>query len=1764
MNQMTQSRKGNMPMAQNNNTQARCSFRKRLGALALLAALVMVGGKAWGQVTWYGTISDNSGLGYIHYTTGTTITITGNVQLKAPLLVWSGQIITIQTDGGGPYTISAHSSFSGIDATMIRIGWTATSIGALTINGGGKLTIDAGGTSYGSRKCIDILANSACTINGTTIINGYYGTGGAAAINSGTLTCTDCIFGDNTSSGTQLIGAEGGAVKNNSGAYLTCTRCNFYRGLANRGGAIFNEGVTIIYGGTFNNNTTNTDNGGAIVNTGSGVLNVSQAASFTNNSAVEKGGAIFNDSNITPLSSIFNGCTFEGNQASGGGAIYNSTTIEIQDCTFDSNKTRGTSNGNFGGGILNDHSGTLKCNSNCEFKSNEAYVGGGICSYGKVTVQDCTFDSNKASGSAGGNGGGFYQSYSNTSNPSTITSCEFKNNQANAGGAIFSSGYLKITEANGNPTLIHDNEILSGGTGGGGILTNGTVDMEAGKIYHNVTNIPNGGGVYVAVISHSGNFSLKGSSAIYSNSTTGYGGGVYVTSGATFTMSGSSYVGSSGNGNSAVAGGGIYTQGITNINGGNIQYNTISGSGTKTGAGVYVAGGTTTMSAGAIHDHSSITHGGGVFVNAGTFTMSTSGTGEIYKNTVTGKGGGVYVASGATFNLNGGNIGKTGSGNNNSAGNSGGGVYSEGTFAMTNGIIVNNSATVNGGGVYTSGTFSMSNGSITSNTATSGGGGIYLASGTVNMSAGEIISNTAAAGGGVYQAGGTFNMTGGRIGKPSYANNASSNTGGGVNLAGGTFNMSGGSSITNNTSVGFGGGVYKTSGTLSVTGTPVIKDNTRSGTAQDVYLNGGSSLSERIVLIGTAGLQCGAEIGIYKTGTETQIVQAQGSNAAANANYAMRNGFFFDDRNSNAVRSKTTSPYYDVNSANLYLVANGSVPTTWNQTTASGYSVSGNTITISSAAGLAYLANQVNSGAETYSGKTVLLSADISLSGKEWVPIGGSDCEGSSGGFKGVFNGQGHTITDLTINYPYKSMGLFGYVNGGTIKNVMLISSTLTAAGATHLGGLVGELAGSGTVYNCMAAATLSGTSTNKGALVGKITSGTLKNCYANSNDNACGSGTATNCYVRKVSGGSANNMGQATNVGSSGSTTGTFTQTVTPYLYKHADNRVGSTPLLTLLNQWVDNQSSPADLAHWTRTMASPINGDYPILMYDNLSMTCVAKDNGGDALYYRTTLGSMLGTYNGPGDNIYFWGVEANVGANTNGDIYFAENAVITSSNTIQKAHVGITLDHNNGSAGVHWHMFSPALSNAPLGVNYTDNTEWPFDFNHPTGMPYYLFTQKNESNATYGYFPSHEFSTSYPSSNTSATSYYSDWDYYCYYEKEYHWINFKRNSNSHWHEDGNHDKITYTNESTMTQGKGYLVATTADCLLEAKGTLNQGAININVTKNGAYRTGYNFLGNPYLSYFDFDAFASYNGGSGNDNRKLWSGNSVSNASYIILDKNGYTSYAYGSSSNPFGANRYLHPHQGFMIVVEGDATKAYFTNAMRDITHTAAFRDDHIDYPLVNLIATEEDGNRDITTIEVGRPDRGGAFKYYDMHLGKGCLYTHYEDQDYAIVFTQPEVDQVSVRFETDEDANYTMTWDTENGEFSYLHLIDNITGSDIDCLQDREYRFTSKVTDYKSRFKLVFGYTGVDENEEDGPSTGSGTFAFMMGDELVINGPSTGSGTALLQMFDMTGRMVMQQSVSGTQTTVSLPDLTAGVYVLRLSDRNGSRVQKIVIE
>ena len=319
---------------------------------------------------------------------------------------------------------------------------------------------------------------------------------------------------------------------------------------------------------------------------------------------------------------------------------------------------------------------------------------------------------------------------------STLTLTDCKGNMGKVKHTSDGSGSGVKVESGGTFNMYGDT--ITGNTTtqrGGGVCVTGTnskFNMYGGTITDN-TATKGGGGVYVS----GGTFTMNGNASVTSNRATdrdnGTGGGVYVVDG-TFTMNDNASI--TGNTATSTDGGvGVYTTSTTatfTMNGGTISGNTATNGG---GVGVYGTGSAFAtngsafiMNGGAISGNTATNNGGGVYVSkSGTFEMhnSASVTGNTASDNTAdqGNGGGVYVYSG-TFEMN-----DTASVSGNTATNSksenttyGGGVYvsSNGTFNMNGeATSVSNNKATNGGGVYVSksGTFNMNgNASIKSNT----------------------------------------------------------------------------------------------------------------------------------------------------------------------------------------------------------------------------------------------------------------------------------------------------------------------------------------------------------------------------------------------------------------------------------------------------------------------------------------------------------------------------------------------------------------------------------------------------------------------------------------------------------------------------------------------------------------------------------------------------------------------------------------------------------------------------------------------------------------------------------------------------------------------------------------------------------------------------------------------------------------------------------------------------------------------------------------
>ena len=120
---------------------------------------------------------------------------------------------------------------------------------------------------------------------------------------------------------------------------------------------------------------------------------------------------------------------------------------------------------------------------------------------------------------------------------------------------------------------------------------------------------------------------------------------------------------------------------------------------------------------------------------------------------------------------------------------------------------------------------------------------------------------------------------------------------------------------------------------------------------------------------------------------------------------------------------------------------------------------------------LAWIAAFVNNG-NTLADCTIALNNDIDLNGKNWTPIGTKDNQ-----FKGIFDGGNKTVKNLNIVETEAKegkayIGLFGYANNVTIKDVTFENVNINIPcldidhSQGHIGAVAGSLEGTSTIEN--------------------------------------------------------------------------------------------------------------------------------------------------------------------------------------------------------------------------------------------------------------------------------------------------------------------------------------------------------------------------------------------------------------------------------------------------------------------------------------------------------------------------------------------------------------------------------------------------------------------------------------------------------------------------------------------------------------------------
>jgi hypothetical protein len=149
---------------------------------------------------------------------------------------------------------------------------------------------------------------------------------------------------------------------------------------------------------------------------------------------------------------------------------------------------------------------------------------------------------------------------------------------------------------------------------------------------------------------------------------------------------------------------------------------------------------------------------------------------------------------------------------------------------------------------------------------------------------------------------------------------------------------------------------------------------------------------------------------------------------------------------------------------------------------------------------------------------------------------------------------------------------------------------------------------------------------------------------------------------------------------------------------------------------------------------------------------------------------------------------------------------------------------------------------------------------------------------------------------------------------------------------------------------------------------------------------------------------------------------------------------------------------------------------------------------------------------------------------------------------------DVTENPVAFKAMTMGEYTNSVTAQNCEFETLYLIDRLTGEKVNINME-SYSFMATNNDNTNRFVLttVVETLDIEDNKAE-------AFVYINNDEIIINNIQ---GHAQLNIIDMMGRQAASYDVFES-AVISTSSLERGVYLIQMTDVNGIRTQKILVD
>lgn len=509
----------------------------RLTLLTLLLARTAVAG------TWYVSPAGSDG------NSGTSWAEAFASPNKAAGVVLAGDTVTLAS---GTYLLVGTVAMS-----VDRVSWLAGTRAVWSCNGGEY----AGVSVTAAEVSVANITFLAC------------GPGMEVTVASASVTCTDCLFLEN--SVTIVNSGCGGGLYISDGSVTFLGATLFDSNLAsgatpNGGGGLWMGGGSVIFNSTATFTSNNAQYGGA-VEQAAGTLSFLSTVSFTGNSASSEGGALRQYGGALEFDST---TAFTSNSAPYGGAVF----LDAGKLAFRSSVIFENNSASAYGGSVCQGGGVLTAFAAAVFTSNSAGDGGALYmdagNSGALTFYSTAFFANNSAPKSSGGAVHLISGTLRFNSPAFLTS-----NSARFGGAIFSpTGSTGTMTFNSVATLTNNSVAVNGGAmdlDGGTVTFNSTAAFINNSASFNAGAVRQGGAILTfndavtfvgnSAASAGGGVMQKGgalvfnSNATFSNNNASSGGAVATFSGILMAFVGSS----SFLGNMASQGGALFLDGTT-------------------------------------------------------------------------------------------------------------------------------------------------------------------------------------------------------------------------------------------------------------------------------------------------------------------------------------------------------------------------------------------------------------------------------------------------------------------------------------------------------------------------------------------------------------------------------------------------------------------------------------------------------------------------------------------------------------------------------------------------------------------------------------------------------------------------------------------------------------------------------------------------------------------------------------------------------------------------------------------------------------------------------------------------------------------------------------------------------------------------------------------------------------------------------------------------------------------------------------------------